>query len=93
MWQKCPVCDGSGYLSYSYHETTCSTCKGARIISEINGMPPAGQIPEIVTTTGDMVINTGEYRGSLTDEEKQFLFDSKISQALKKGPTKKKLNN
>lgn len=44
MWQKCPICDGEGKvtikgLSISVHEE-CSVCKGAKIISELNGLPP-----------------------------------------------------
>ena len=43
MWQKCPICDGEGRvtsngLSSSVHQV-CSVCKGARIISELNGLP------------------------------------------------------
>ena len=44
MWQKCPICDGEGRvtsngLSSSVHQV-CSLCKGAKIISELNGLPP-----------------------------------------------------
>ena len=43
MWQKCPICDGEGRvtsngLSSSVHQV-CPTCNGARIISELNGLP------------------------------------------------------
>lgn len=39
-WQKCPVCDGSGY-EFPYGITcTCSVCKGQKIISDITGLPP-----------------------------------------------------
>lgn len=45
MWQKCPICDGEGRvtsngLSSSVHQV-CSVCKGAKIISELNGLPPS----------------------------------------------------
>jgi len=45
MWQKCPICDGEGRitsngLSSSVHQV-CSVCKGAKIISQLNGLPPS----------------------------------------------------
>ena len=43
MWQKCPICNGSGRtyntLSSSSFDV-CSTCGGTKIISELNGLPP-----------------------------------------------------
>ena len=44
MWQKCPICDGEGRVTgngttSSVHQV-CPTCNGARIISELNGLPP-----------------------------------------------------
>jgi DnaJ-class molecular chaperone len=41
-WQKCPVCDGSGleYLLNGIAHTTCSVCKGTKIINELTGKPP-----------------------------------------------------
>lgn len=44
MLQKCPICDGEGRvtsngLSSSVHQV-CSVCKGAKIISELNGLSP-----------------------------------------------------
>lgn len=42
-WQKCPLCKGSGvdpnpgtYASIPI----CDVCKGAKIISELTGLPP-----------------------------------------------------
>jgi len=45
MWQKCPICNGEGTVP-NYGVVTslfsvCPTCNGTRIISEINGLPPA----------------------------------------------------
>jgi DnaJ-class molecular chaperone len=44
MWQKCPVCEGSGSSSNNLYQTSglCSTCNGHGIISEVTGFPPAG---------------------------------------------------
>jgi DnaJ-class molecular chaperone len=47
MWQKCPVCNGSGKIPF-YPEyfvvpqgyTTCNVCKGYGIISKETGLPP-----------------------------------------------------
>ena len=43
MWQKCPVCEGTGTV-YDITEITClvkcSVCNGTKIINEITGLPP-----------------------------------------------------
>jgi hypothetical protein len=55
-FQKCPICDGKGYykinarferLEDAYDDSyyPCTTCKGHKIISELNGLPPS---PEII---------------------------------------------
>ena len=38
MWQKCPVCEGTGMVTF-YNR--CSVCNGKKIISEVDGLPPA----------------------------------------------------
>lgn len=49
MWQKCPICNGSGiaqlengYTQYNDYTVTpkCNVCNGMKIISEVNGLPP-----------------------------------------------------
>lgn len=59
-FQKCPACDGSGNV-YDYFSmgtsAVCPTCQGARIIDEVTGLPPEGQIPKTITTTGDSISN------------------------------------
>lgn len=42
MWQKCPICDGTGktYNLSSLSFKICSVCNGAKIISELTGLPP-----------------------------------------------------
>lgn len=43
-FQKCPICQGSGsdpfIVSGSLTSYPCPTCKGARIIDEVTGLPP-----------------------------------------------------
>lgn len=44
MWQKCPICNGTGrvpqdgFTSGSYQ--TCTVCNGYKIINELTGLPP-----------------------------------------------------
>ena len=43
MWQKCPICNGTGKTSNTLSSSSfdiCSTCNGSKIISELNGLPP-----------------------------------------------------
>ena len=45
MWQKCPICNGTGnsYNNMTMNtSSTCKTCNGKGIISEITGLPPNG---------------------------------------------------
>lgn len=40
-YQKCPICNGTGLFSNPVSSNAiCPTCKGARILSELNGLPP-----------------------------------------------------
>jgi hypothetical protein len=41
MWQKCPICNGTGTLMNSFGQVLkCETCNGTNIISEVSGLPP-----------------------------------------------------
>jgi len=42
-YQCCPICNGSGYVSGFGTATfsTCTVCRGAKIIDEVTGLPPA----------------------------------------------------
>lgn len=42
MWQKCPICNGTGLITKDYSENNCKTCNGKGIISELTGLPPKG---------------------------------------------------
>jgi hypothetical protein len=54
MWQKCPICDGTGknYNGSPIASSApfCPTCNGHRIISELTGKPPSYEIKTDVTT-------------------------------------------
>jgi hypothetical protein len=44
MWQKCPICNGTGVIPGPLSNSlfiTCVTCNGKRIISELTGLPPS----------------------------------------------------
>jgi len=52
MWQKCPICEGTGRNSAplsdsSYH--ICSVCEGRKIINVETGLPPKTNNNEIDT--------------------------------------------
>ena len=55
-YQQCPTCQGIGmvYQNYYYHQVTCPTCKGARIIDELSGLPPVEQIPKNKLSADDL---------------------------------------
>jgi hypothetical protein len=51
MWQKCPICNGTGSSPKTFSSIPiCPTCNGHRIISELIGKPPAYEIKTDVTT-------------------------------------------
>jgi hypothetical protein len=78
MWQKCPICNGTGVspISGSYSSIpTCPTCNGARIISEINGLPPAS-IPtpsiESSSTINKMNPFVGDFRDANMESQDEY---------------------
>lgn len=43
MWQKCPICNGTGIIISDLTQTPskkCGTCNGKKIISSLTGKPP-----------------------------------------------------
>lgn len=48
MWQKCPICNGSGQVENgpvcTNPYSVCPTCKGWKIISVVSGRPPSNDI-------------------------------------------------
>lgn len=59
MWQKCPICNGSGIDPSPqgvYAGTRCRACKGSGLINELTGLPPY----EVDTKTSTSIeINQG----------------------------------
>ena len=39
MWQKCPICNGTG-KDPLFQEKYCTVCNGYKIINELTGLPP-----------------------------------------------------
>ena len=66
MYQKCPICNGTGKDPSQFAKVTspCTVCKGAKIISELTGLPPqegqpqAYRSPIIVITGKEAFIDT-----------------------------------
>jgi hypothetical protein len=40
MFQKCPICEGTGLDTIIKPAIMCSVCKGEKIISSLTGFPP-----------------------------------------------------
>ena len=71
-FQKCPICEGSGKVSFLNHQ--CKVCAGAGIISEINGLPPATEPPK--PTTDDLFCQQfGRYVLKKRAEDPHILLD------------------
>ena len=72
MWQKCPVCDGSGMAPTKYVGSMsgiCSTCNGHKIINEITGLPPARN----TNATSALSNGCGDFRdGNMESQDEYF---------------------
>ena len=63
MWQKCPICNGTGnsYNNMTMNtSSTCKTCNGRGIISEITGLPP--NVLSEVLGISKSKFNSGDFR-------------------------------
>lgn len=65
MWQKCPICNGMGISPIPHGMNTtpqCPTCLGARIISEISGLPPVQYQGKVDISTGTNTSTTSAHQ-------------------------------
>lgn len=47
MWQKCPICEGTGIIhGIEGTKKICQTCKSYGIINEITGLPPVYSVEQ-----------------------------------------------
>ena len=65
MWQKCPICNGTGRvesLTTTNPFNNCNTCNGKGIISQITGLPPNGiEIRPLSKDSGDFRDNCEQF--------------------------------
>ena len=52
-FQKCPICNGTGFDPTKLGLVPCTVCKGTKIINELTGKPP--YVEE--TTTSNLTNN------------------------------------
>lgn len=77
-FQKCPVCDGSGFFSCGMTQTNgvCQTCLGKRIIHTETGKPPQDAIPDPPPVSGDLkaedIVTPMSVLDDISDEEIQY---------------------
>lgn len=72
MWQKCPICNGTGYVKYSgCGDVKCTVCDGKKIINEITGKPPSNRAVEYPLTPKDCFVGPGP-KGYFSDYNKHI---------------------
>ena len=67
MWQKCPICDGSGTNMIGI---ACGTCNGEKIINILTGKPPSKAPTNNNTVTSIPKTFTGDFRDDMCNEGK-----------------------
>jgi RecJ-like exonuclease len=64
MWQQCPQCKGSGTTFYL--QKVCDVCNGAKIISQLTGLPPnKGMYVDSATSTLQSNFDNRDLSGTL----------------------------
>lgn len=77
-YQKCPLCNGTG--QYNQFNTgiisgVCPVCKGQRIISELNGLPPRPNFGQELIKDNDDI--DSQYKPEDFAEYKKWLYGKK----------------
>ena len=78
MWQKCPICNGTGSIYYPLSDRTsavCTTCNGHKI-NDITGLPPNTNNPLVIISSCNTFTTTipktftGDFRDDMCNERK-----------------------
>jgi Zn-finger nucleic acid-binding protein len=73
MWQKCPICNGTGKTQNTSSSSSfdiCSTCNGAKIISELTGLPPSRRM-DVITNNLKNYTST-DFRDSNMESQQEY---------------------
>ena len=57
MWQKCPVCNGTGSHGDEFSRAKCPACNGTGLLSTISGRPPQVYEKSSDNTIGKIIQN------------------------------------
>ena len=66
MWQKCPICNGTGRVTDTIYTTNsftkCNVCNSKGIISTLTGLPPTGiEVRPLAKDSGDFRDNCEQF--------------------------------
>lgn len=70
MYQKCPVCNGTGIGNGKVGY--CTTCNGSKIINTITGLPPDKYIKTITSTTTTSNFSIGNFRDDVETQQQYY---------------------
>ena len=76
MWQKCPICNGTGTISISGVVSfdpaiKCQVCCGKGIINELTGMPPQAAPISKNVNMFTAAINSLKASGDFRDDDRR----------------------
>ena len=98
MWQKCPICNGTGEVfpvGISNGPKKCDVCNGKKIISKLTGKPPKDKDKEISKVRGDDQVHNLLKQGLLPHNEYSNIAscsNCKLAEGCKRIPQNTKLN-
>ena len=94
MFQKCPICNGNGSVNSTPPtptKSTCPTCKGARIISAISGLPP-GYVNKEQPEADQKILDFGIVYENKPNPLEELVRKTKVK-TIKESPLINKLSN